>query len=186
MDNSNLRMPSRLDVVTLAAVVLAGGAIYTFGWTRVLTNHFPPDENVIIAALRNVRQILNSAMPIGFGLAIAGVARVLREPMEKRRQLFLQPGVAACAAMLAALIVATANMTLSLVRWIEFQEQSQPSVFVTALWPIGASHASFSVLAVWIYLALGRLWASGRNWVNWLGGTLGVLVVLNALLWCLP
>ena len=186
VDNANLRMPSRLDVLTLAAVVLAGGAIYACGWTSVLTSHFSPDESVFIVAFQKGRQIFNSALPVGFGLAIVGVARVLREPRETRRQLFLQPGVAACAAMLAALIVASANMALSLVRWIEFQEQSQLSGFVTALWPIAASHASFSVLAVWIYLALGGLWASGRNWVNWLGGALGVLVVLNALLWCLP
>ena len=188
VDNANLRMPSQLDVLTLAAVVLAGGAIYACGWTSVLTSHFSPDESVFIVAFQKGRQIFNSALPVGFGLAIVGVARVLREPRETRPTASLQPGVAACAAMvLAALITAGAQTPrLSLVRWIEFQEQSQLSGFVTALWPIAASHASFSVLAVWIYLAFGGLWASGRNWVNWLGGALGVLVVLNALLWCLP
>jgi hypothetical protein len=93
-------------------------------------------------------------------------------------RLFRQPGV------VAALITAAANTTLWLVRWIELQEALPLPVHT--LFEIAARHVSFCVLAVWAYLAFGGLWASGRNWVNWAGGTLGALAILNSVLWCLP
>jgi hypothetical protein len=184
--NAELRNPSWLDLVTLAAVVAAVVAFYQCGWIRALprTRVFAPDGNLIIDGLHETRHVLGLVMPVGFALATVGFARALREPKPARRLLFRQPGVAACAAMVAALITAVANTTLWLVRWIEFQEALPFPVHT--LFEFAARHVSFCVLAVWAYLAFGGLWASGRNWVNWVGGTLGVLAILNSVLWCLP
>jgi hypothetical protein len=188
VDNAELRTPSWLDVVTLAAVVAAVVAFYQCGWIRALprTRVFAPDGNLIIDGLHEARHVLGLVMPVGFALATVGFARALREPKPARRLLFRQPGVAACAAMVAALITAVANTTLWLVRSIEFQEVWLTNGFLSILLEIALRHVSFCVLAVWAYLAFGGLWASGRNWVNWVGGTLGVLAILNSVLWCLP
>jgi hypothetical protein len=186
VDNAELRSPSWLDVVTLAAVVAAVVAFYQCGWVRASPRHFPSDGNLIVDGLHEARRVLNAVMPVSFGLAIVGFVRVLREPRQLRSLLFRQPGVAACAAMVAALITAGANAALWLVRSIEFQEAWLSNGFLSMVLEIAARHVSFCVLAVWAYLAFGGLWASGRNWVNWVGGTLGVLAILNSVLWCLP
>jgi hypothetical protein len=189
VNDNGLRYPSWLDVIILAAVAAAVVAFYNFGWIRALprTRVFAPDENAIIDALHEVRHVLSSAMPVGFALAVVGFARVLREPKPARRLLFRQPGVAACAAMVAALIVAAANTTLWLIRWIEFGDEWLPTGFpANILLEIAASHVGYCVIAVWAFLGLGGLCASGLNWVNWLGSALGILAVLLALLWCLP
>jgi hypothetical protein len=184
VDNAELRKPSWLDVVTLAAVGAAMVAFYQCGWIRALPRQFPSDGSLIVDGLHEARRILNAVMTVGFGLAVVGFVRVLREPSQARSLLFRQPGVAACAAMVAALITAGANTTLWLVRWIELQV-AMPFP-VDTLFAIAERHVSFCIVAVWTYLALGGLGAPGRNWVNWLGGTLGVLAVLNSVLWCLP
>jgi hypothetical protein len=189
LNDSGLRNPSWLDVITLALVVAALVACYQCGWLRMSTKTrvFLPQGNILIDGLHEFRHILTNAMPVVLGLAVVGFARVLREPRPARVLLFRQPGVAACAAMVAALITAGANTGLWVVRWVEFREEWLSRGFpVSVLFDIAARHVSFCVIAVWVYLAIGGMWAPGRNWVNWLGGTLGVLSVLNAFLWCLP
>jgi hypothetical protein len=186
VDNAELRNPSWLDVVTLAAVGASVVVFYQFGWIRALPRQFPSDGNPILDGLHEARRVLHAVMSVGLGLAVVGFVRVLREPRQARSLLFRQPGVAACAAMVAALMTAGANTALWFVRWIEFQEVWLSNGFLSVLLEIAARHASFCVVAVWAYLAFGGLWASGRNWVNWLGGALGVLALLNSVLWCLP
>jgi hypothetical protein len=190
MDNTRIRYPTWLDWITLAGLAAAFVACFKLGWIRPPTKTpvFELDAISLSARLHDARHTLNSAMPFGIALAIAGFARVLREPKPARRLLFRQPGVAACAAIVAALITAGANTALWLVRWIEFQEQWLSNGFpVSILFDIAARHLSISVIAAWAYLAFGGMWARrGRNWVNWLGGTLGILAVFNTLLWYVP
>jgi hypothetical protein len=188
LDNSRIRYPTWHDVIIAGALAAALFACYQLGWIRTpeKTRFFAPDPSSVIAWLHEARHLLSSGTPIGIALAIVGFARVLREPKPARRLLFRQPGVAACAAIVAALITAGANTALWLVRWIEFQEQwLRSGVPVQVLFDISTRHVSISVIAAWAYLGFGGVWARGGNWVNWLGGTLGVLAVFNTLLWCL-
>ena len=190
LDNSRIRYPTWLDVIIAAALAAALFACYQLGWIRTpeRTRFFAPDPSSVIAWLHEARHLLSSGIPIGIALAIVGFARVLREPKPARRLLFRQPGVAACAAIVAALITAGANTALWLVRLLEFQEQWLSSGFPVAILLDSASrHLSISVIAAWAYLAFGGMWARrGGNWVNWVGGTLGALAVLNTLLGYVP
>jgi hypothetical protein len=190
MDNTRIRYPTLLDAITLATLGAALVACYKLGWITPprRTPVFESDANSLSARLHDARHILNSAMPFGIALAIAGFARALREPRPARILLFRQPGVAACAALVAAMITAGANTALWLVRWIEFQEQWLSNGFpAQILFDIAARHVSISVIAAWAYLAFGGMWARpGGNWVNWLGLTLGILAVFNTLLWYVP
>ncbi len=190
MDNTGIRYPTWLDWITLAALTAALVACYKLGWITKprKTPVFESDANSLSARLHDARHILNSATPFGVALAIAGFARVLREPRPARSLLFRQPGVAACAALVAALITAGANTGLWLVRWIEFREQWLSNGFpLQILSEIVARHVNICVIAAWAYLAFGGIWVRrGGNWVNWLGGTLGVLAVFNTLLWYVP
>lgn len=189
LEHSRIRYPTWLDVIIAAALAAALFACYQLGWIRAheKTPVFERDPNSISAWLHEARYILSSAMQIGIILAIVGFARVLREPKSARRLLFRQPGVAACAAIVAALITAGANTALWLVRYVEFHDMWLTTGFpVNVLFDLAERHVSISVIAAWAYLAFGGVWARGRNWVNWLGGTLGFLAVLNTLLWYVP
>lgn len=191
MDHAELRRFSVRDIIALSALTAVLAAFYHYGWIDAspLTRFVPPgplDGNIIVDGLNKVRRVLDTAMPAFLGLAVLGFVRVLRERRETRRLLLLQPGVAACAALVAALCAAAANAALWLVRWIEHQEQWSSTSFPLAVFRCAEGHGGHCVIAVWAFLALGGLWASGRNWVNRLGGTLGVLVVLKTVLWCLP
>jgi hypothetical protein len=190
LDNSGIRYPTWLDWITLAALTAALVACYKVGWITPprKTPVFESDANSLSARLHDARHILNSATPFGIALAIAGFARVLREPRPARSLLFRQPGVAACAALVAALITAGANTALWLVRWIEFREQWLANGFpVQIVFESTTRHLTICVIAAWAYLAFGGAPArAGANWVNWLGGTLGILAVFNTLLWYVP
>lgn len=189
LNNSALRYPAWVDVITLAAVITALAAFYQCGWIRTsrLAADFFPHGNILIDGLHDVRHVLRIAMPVILGLAFVGFARALREPRQSRVVMFRQPGVAACAALVAAFFTGGANTLLCVARWVEFREVHGTTGFaVSILFDIAARYVSFCVIAVWVYLAIGGSWAPGRNWVNWLGCTLGVLGVLSAFLWCLP
>jgi hypothetical protein len=190
VDTSRIKYPTWLDVIIAGALAAALFTCYQLGWIRTpeRTRFFAPDPSPVIAWLHQARHLLSSGTPIVIALAIVGFARVLREPKLERRLLFRQPGVAACAAIVAALFTAGANTALWLVRLLEFQEQWLSNGFPDAILLDGASrHLSISVIAAWAYLAFGGMWARrGGNWVNWLGGTLGVLAVFNTLLGYVP
>ncbi len=190
VDNTRLRFPTWLDWIIVAALGAALVACYKVGWITPprKTPVFESDANSLSARLHDARHFLNCATPFGIAVAIAGFARVLREPRPARCLLFRQPGVAACAAVVAALITAGANTALWLVRWIEFQEQWLSNGFpVQILSEIVARHVNICVIAAWAYMAFGGIWARrGANWVNWLGGTLGILAVFKTLLWYVP
>ena len=188
MNNAGLRNPSWLDFITLAAVITALAAFYQCGWIRTSRSaaDFFPHGNILIDGLHDVRHVLRIAMPVILGLAFVGFAQ--RSASRVSASGSVSPaGVAACAALVAAFFTGGANTLLCVVRWVEFREVHGTTGFaVSILFDIAARHVSFCVIAVWVYLAIGGSWAPGRNWVNWLGCTLGVLGVLSAFLWCLP
>jgi hypothetical protein len=143
---------------------------------------------MIVDGMHKARHFLNAATPVGFGLALVAFAWVFREPLPRRRRLFLQPGVSACVAFVAALLAGTANGAMWTIRWLEFHEQWLAGSHTTtnALFSSAQSDLPFCIVAVWVFLALGGLWTRGRNWINRLGIALGIMAVVHRLLWCLP
>jgi hypothetical protein len=143
---------------------------------------------MIVDGMHKARHFLNAATPVGFGLALVALAWVFREPLPRRRRLFLQPGVSACVAFVAALLAGTANGAMWTIRWLEFHEQwlAGSRVTTNVLFSSAQSYLPFCIVAAWVFLALGGLWTQGRNWINRLGIALGVMAVVHSLLWCLP
>jgi hypothetical protein len=187
MEDARLRHPSALDVLALATVIVVGLVVSQYSPIGIQprTWDFSYPGNLFLAGVHKARHALNAAAPVGFGLAVVGFARVLREPRPRRRRLFRQPGVAACAAIAAALAAGAVNTAVWVVRWLEFHEEwlsPRASMFFT----LAGRHVSDCVLGAWAFLALGGLWSPGRNWVNRLGWALGVLALVNTVLWCLP
>jgi hypothetical protein len=182
-----MQKPSWIDILALAAVIVGAVALR---WHCQIELHprvgnFLPPEKAFINVARNVRHVVEEVTPAVFGFAVVGFARVLREPAPRRRLLFRQPGVAACAAMVAALAAGAVNTAIWAVRRWEFSEawlNPGPAMAIT----LGARHLSYCVLAVWAFLAVGGSWTPGRNWVNRLGCVIGSLVVVDSVLRCLP
>jgi hypothetical protein len=187
MDDVHRERPSWIDVLALVTVIVVGVAL---GWYSRNKLHrgtwdFVPPRNVFLSGARQARHFLDVATPVGFGLAVVGLARVLREPRSRRRLLLGQPGAAACAALVAALGAGAANTAIWTVRWFEFGEQwATPGAGM--FFNLAARNVSYCILAAWAFLAFGGLWTHGRNWVNWLGCALGMLAVAKTVLWCLP
>ena len=187
-DRGQLALSLR-EAAVLVVVVIGSVALRQYGWAGESTGRWDSrsDANIIIDGLHKARHLLNAATPIGFGLAVAAFARMLREPLPRRKHLFLQPGGAACVALVAALLAGAANSAAWAVRRFEFHEPWLAGSSTTnILFSSAQSHLTFCVLAVWAFLAFSGLWTRGRNWINRLGITLGILAVVHSLLWCLP
>jgi hypothetical protein len=179
--------PSWIDVLALAAVIVVAVVLRQCGQIIPAWRpwDFVPPENAFIVVARNVRRVLETLTPSIFGFAVVGFSRVLRQPRPRRILQFRQPGVAACAAIVAALAAGTVNTAVWMVRWFEFGEQwLTPSAGMVI--NLAARHVSSCVLAAWAFLACGGLWTPGRNWVNRLGCALGILLLVNSVLEWLP
>jgi hypothetical protein len=179
---------SSIDMLTLAAAVAGAMAIKHFCWDAEYHPwawDFVHTKSAFINGIHTARHIADQLTPVVFGFALVGLARVLREPAPRRRLLFRQPGVAACAAIGAALTSGGVKTAIWIVCSFEFSAPwATPSVALVI--DLGARPMGFCVLAVWAFLALVGLWTSGRNWVNWLGCAIGLLTVVNLALRCLP
>ena len=178
--------PSMLDALALVVVGIGGVALSQYDWASTRTRHFASDPNILINGLNNACNVLNAATPAGFGLAVVAFARVQRERGPQRGRLFFQPGVAACVAFVAALIAGAIGSAVWAVRRFEFHNQWLAGAATNIFFNLAQYHLSFCVLGVWAFLGFGGLWTQGRNWVNWLGIALGVMGVVQTLLWCLP
>jgi hypothetical protein len=174
------------DGAAVGAAIVAGLALSQcslIGLPRSRVS-FPDQGNVLLKTIHLARNVLDRSAMIGFSLAVAGLVRVLREPSHCRRLLVRQPGVAACAAVAAALAAGAVNTAVWGAWWIEFQS---PWVAPHRIFfPLAQRHVSNCVLGVWAFLALSGLQTRGRNWVNWLGWTLGVTAVVNSVVWYFP
>ena len=197
VENAGLGKPSiGLSVITLTpAVTAAVVAFYQFGWIRAL----PRTRGALRARLNIAIEAGRTGLSATFSVRRCQSAsrwHWLASPVcsasqsRQRGILFRQPGVAACTRrVVSALITAGTTPVLWLVRRIEFQEDSEwlsHGFPLGILFEIAARHASFCVVAVWAFLAIGGLWSFGRSWVNWLGATVGAYArFLNAFLWVL-
>jgi hypothetical protein len=178
---------SWIDTVTIAAVII--GAI-ALGWFSEIELHprawrSGSPAGGFISGARKVRDLIDDMTPAVFGFAVVGLARALWESDADRRLLFRQPGVAACAAAVAALAAGVMSTAMWAVRCWEFSEPSgSPRLAMVITY--AARHLTSSVLVIWAFLALSGLWMRGRNWVNWLGCAIGFLAIVNSALWFLP
>jgi hypothetical protein len=179
---------SWVDILALGAAVAGALALKHFCWDAVYHPwawNFVPTQNAFINGIHKARHIADELTPVVFGFAMVGLARVFREPAPHRRLLFRQPGVAACAAIVAALAAGGARTAIWIVFWFEYSAPwATPSIAMVI--DLGARPMGFCVLAVWAFLASVGLWTPGRNWVNWLGCAIGLLTVVNLALRCLP
>jgi hypothetical protein len=181
--------PTKLDAAAIVVVIIGWVVLRQYGWAGGQHPRWdsPSRANIVINGIHKTHYVLTAATSVGFGLAVVGFARVLREPLPRRRSLFLQPGIAACVAFAAALIAGAASSASWIIRGFEFHEAWLAGTSATnILFNSALSHLIFCVLAVWAYLAFCGLWTRGRNWVNRMGIALGVMAVIQTLLWCLP
>jgi len=182
-----MRKPSWIDLLALAAVVVVAWAIIRYYQTDLhpRSSDFVPAENAFLDGARKVRFFLDRVTPACFGLAVVGLVRVFRESRPRRRLMFRQPGVAACAAFAAALAAGAVNMAVWTVRWLEFSEAwltpGEGMVIALAL-----RQLPYCILAAWAFLAFGGLWTHGRNWVNWLGCAIGIVAIVDLIVEWLP
>jgi hypothetical protein len=179
--------PSRIDWVALAAVEVAARVLRLCGQIQPAYRlwDFAPPDYALNTLVRNVRRVVEALIPACFGFAVVGFARVLREPTPDRGPLFHQPGVTACAAIVAAFAAGSVNTAVWMVRLFEGGEQwLTPSASMVI--NLATRHVSTCVLAAWAFLACGGLCSSGRNWVNWLGCVLGVLLIGSSVLEWMP
>ncbi|MGO9466287.1 MAG: hypothetical protein ACLQIB_08230 [Isosphaeraceae bacterium] len=182
-----MQKPSWVDALALVVVVAVAVVLGEYNPVELHPRFwdFIPPENAFVSGARKLRQFVEALTPASFGFAVVGLARALREPRPSRRLVFRQPGVAACAAIVAAIAAGIVSTSAWIVRWLEFRE---PWLTPGAGMVIGgaASRVSYCILATWAFLACGGLWAWGRNWVNWLGCALGILLLVNSVLGWLP
>jgi hypothetical protein len=189
VENCSLHAPSLLDAVALVIVIVVGVALRRYGWAGGSTRtwDYASHANITINGMHIARHMMSAASPVGFGLAVVAVARVLREPLPRRQRLFLQPGIAACVAFAATLVAGAASSASWIIRGFEFHEAWLAGTSAAnILFNSALSHLIFCVLAVWAYLAFCGLWMRGRNWANRMGIALGVMAVIHNLLWCVP
>jgi hypothetical protein len=174
----------RIDMLALTAVIAGAAALRFYCQIELHPGvwDFGLADNAFINGARKARHFVEALLPVVFGFAAVGFARVLREPAPNRRLLFRQPGVAACGAIMAAFAAGWVNIAVWAVGRLEFS--SQWGTFSAAMViSQGERHLSHCVFAVWAFLAVGGLWTPGRNWVNWLGCTIGSLAAVNSALW---
>ena len=179
-----MRKPSRIDLLALVAVIVGTAA---WRWYVPIEWHSGIWESGVLLddprskGVRAVHHVVEWLTPAVFGLAAVGLARALREPMPGRASLFRQPGVAACAAIVAALAAGAMNTAVWTIRWLEFSEPwltPAPAMLIDqSAWYLGPC-----VLAVWAFLAVAGVWMPGRNWVNRLGWAIGSLAVVGSVL----
>jgi hypothetical protein len=179
--------PTRADLLALAAVIVGAAALRAWGRIELYPGHwdFSPPDNTVLQGARLLRRVVEEMTPAVFGFAAVLLAQVIREPAVRRRMMFRQPGVAASAAIVAALAAGMVNTAIWMVRWLEFAESwltPGPSTVIR----LASRYLGPCVLSVWGFLIAGRLWTSQRNWVNGLGLVLGVVAILYSVLWYLP
>jgi hypothetical protein len=90
-----------------------------------------------------------------------------RKPRPRVRRLFREPGIVACSAAAAALIVVAAvELALLLARNPWFQKE----IIFTRI----SAHASFSALGGLVTLLLSGRWRAQKTWIDRLGRALGI------------
>lgn len=129
------------------------------------------NESLVRAIIGTATQLSTLFYPSVMTFSVAILILSLAQPRPRLRQVFRQPGVAACAAAVLACFVSFLLLTSDTI-WA--RNKSVFSAVGVNYWLSSSRSAGFAVVGAWIVLALGGRWQSGRSWIDHTGRALGI------------
>ena len=194
MSPKSRRMPTLLDAILLVSSVAIGLGTFQWahrsmfqGWIWMLDHGLPaPGDwraiNIVVTCSDAMTLLIPIAAPWTFLLLVLR----MRPPRPRWRQIWRQPGMAACLAvlvgwcwsLLAVLLafnathVARPNRTLTQFHWT--QKYLSDGVFM---------YVGLAVAAVWAHLWISGRWRRSADWIDFMGRIVGALWIAIGFVW---